>query len=126
MTPNTPERFGLAAIGKAGHFTVEILEDRAASRLMSIEADGWSFSFALSERDPTVILTHLRGGSELSELRIGVFLGAPVILIRDDEFGDRYFLRTFKDGHVLDFVLVADQLSQFTDAVRQALDDLAD
>jgi hypothetical protein len=125
VNPNMPEHYGLAAIGKAGRFTVEILEGSAASRLMGIEAAGWSFTFTLNGPDLAEILAHLRGDCKASELRIGVFLGATVTLIRDDEFSDRYFLRTFKDGHVLDFVLAADQLVQFADAIAQALDDLA-
>lgn len=125
MPDKSPKpHYGLAAIGKAGRFTVEILEDGNACRLMSIETDSWSFSFALGEDDLARILTHLQGRREVAELRIGVFLGAPVVLIQDDEFSDRYFLRTFKDGHLLEFVLAADTLKQFTEAVTQAIEDL--
>ena len=126
MTPNTPEQYGLAAIGKAGQFTVEVLETSAASYLMAIEAGSWSLSFALSsEDDLKKILTHLRGNCKSSKLSAGLFLGAPVILIKDDEFSERYFLGASKDGHVLDVVLAADGLAQFTGAVARALDDLS-
>ena len=92
---------------------------------MSIEADTWSLLFTLGEHDLAGILTHLRGRDTSSELQIGEFLDAPVMLIRDDEFSDRYFLQTFKPGYRLHFVLGGDQLVQFTDAMADALDDLA-
>ncbi len=124
MTPNNPEHYSLVAIGTAGSFTVEILETRSGFRLMSIEADTWSFAFALGEQDVASILTHLRGGGNSSELEVGLFHGAPVKLIRDDEFSDRYFLRASKSGNIVDFLLGADRLVQFTNAMADALDDL--
>ena len=120
-----PEHYGVLAIGRSGRFTVEILEARAGARLMSIEADGWSLTFALNEHRLADILTHLRGGGQSAKLQAGIFLGAPVILIRDNEFSDRYFLRAYKEGHLLEFVLAAEQLAQFTAAVAQACHDLA-
>ncbi|HEX5222509.1 MAG TPA: hypothetical protein VFZ59_23340 [Verrucomicrobiae bacterium] len=92
--------------------------------MMSIETDTWSLSFTLGEHDLAEILAHLRGRDTASELKIGDFLDAPVRLIKDDEFNDRYFLRASKAGHVLEFVLGADQLAQFTNAMADALDDL--
>jgi hypothetical protein len=124
MKRNAPDHYGLLAIGRAGYFTVEILENSAAARLISIEADGWSFSFALGEHDPAEMLTHLRGQGTSPELKVGAFCGAPVMLIKDDEFSDRYFLRTFREGELLDFVFAADRLAQFTDALAQAVHDL--
>jgi len=124
MTRNPLQQYGLVAIGRAGHLTVEVLENRAASRLLSIEADRWAFSFALGEHDPAKILTHLQGHSTSSELTVGEFCGVPVTLIRDDEFSDRYFLRAFRDGDLLEFVLAADDLAQFRDALAQAVHDL--
>lgn len=125
MTPDTPESYGLAAIGKAGQFTLEILETRAGNRLMSIETDIWSLSFTLSELGLAGMLAHLRGRDTPSELKIGEFLDAPVTLIRDDEFSDRFFLQISKPDHVLHFVLGGDRLAQFTSAVADTLDDLA-
>lgn len=125
MIPNPPQNYGLAAIGRVERFTVEILETSAGSHVLSIESDTWSFSFALNEHTPAEILAHLRGSGATGELRVGIFLGAPVLLIRDEEFSDRFFLRFFRDGDVLDFVLAADLLAQFTDAMAQAVHDLA-
>jgi hypothetical protein len=111
-------------MGTAGQFTVEILEDRAASRMLSIEADSWAFSFALGEHDPAKMLTHLRGHGLASEQHVGAFCGAPVMLIKDAEFSDRYFLRAVRDGDLLEFVLAAEGLAPLTDALAQAVHDL--
>ena len=124
MTRNPLQQYGLVAMGTAGQFAVEILENRAASRLLSIEANDWSFSFSLGEHDPANMLAHLRGHGSSSELNVGAFCGAPVMLIKDNEFSDRYFLRAVSDGDLLEFVLSADGLVQFTDALAQAVHDL--
>jgi hypothetical protein len=124
MSPREAQHYGVAAIGSAGRFTVEILEttDNPNARLMSIEAGGWSLCFALAERGTAQVLSFLRvhaGRVVFSELAIGSFLGAPVILIKDDEFPDRFYLRVFANGHLLEFVLTADALTEFTEAVAQ-------
>ena len=125
MSPREAQHYGVAAIGSAGRFTVEILEttDNPAARLMSIDAGGWSLCFALVERGDAQVLSFLRkhAGRRVvfSELVIGSFLGAPVVLIKDDEFSDRFYLRAFANGHLLEFVLTADALTEFTEAVAQ-------
>ena len=129
MSPREVQHYGVAAIGSAGRFTVEIIEttDNPAARLMSIEAGGWSLCFALVERGDAQVLSFIRehtGRVVFSELAIGSFLGAPVVLIKDDEFPDRFYLRAYADGHLLEFVLVADALTEFTDAVAQAVHNL--
>ena len=129
MSPREAQHYGVAAIGSAGRFTVEILEttDNPATRLMSIEAGGWSLCFALAERGDAQALSFLRehaGQAVFSELVIGSFLGAPVVLIKDDEFPDRFYLRAFANGHLLEFVLTADALTEFTDAVAQVVHNL--
>lgn len=124
MTRNPLQQYGLVAIGRAGHLTVEILENCAASRLLSIETDGWTFSFALGEHDPAEMLTHIRGHGTSSELKVGLFCGVPLMLIRDNEYSDRYFLRAFRDGDLLEFVLTGEPLAQFRDALAQVVHDL--
>jgi hypothetical protein len=55
---------------------------------------------------------------------IGSFQGAPVSLIKDDEFADRFWLRASGAGQMVEVVLAADDLAEFTDAVAQAVQDL--
>ena len=68
---------------------------------MGINARAWSFRFALSSRDDVARrLSFLRehtGRLVFSELVVGSFHSAPVRLIKDDEFADRFWFRAHGD-----------------------------
>ena len=125
----TPQKRYAAAVGKTSRFDVEIgaaLDDSDIQ--MSVSTRSWTFRFALSACDDVArILSFLRehtGRLEFSELVVGSFHDAPVRLIKDDEFADRFWLRAYRDGPMVEFVLAADDLTEFTDAVTQAVQDL--
>src|SRR5262245_32538503 len=107
MSPHPPKNYGAAAVGSTSRFDVEIDEalDDSNDTQMSISARGWSFCFALSARDDVArMLSFLRkhtGRSVFSELAVGSFHGAPVRLIKDDEFADRFWLRAHGDGQMV-------------------------
>lgn len=130
MSAIPPKHYGLAAVGGTSRFDVEIDEanDDPNDVQMSITTRGWSFCFRLSARaDVSRMLSFLRehtGHLVFSELVIGSFHGAPVLLVKDREFADRFWLRAHRDGQEVEFVLAADDLPQFTDAVAQAVQDL--
>jgi hypothetical protein len=130
MSPHPPKNYGAAAVGSTSRFDVEIDEalDDSNDTQMSISARGWSFRFALSARDNvTRMLSFLRehtGRLAFSELAVGSFHGAPVRLIKDSEFAGRFWLRAYRDGSMVEFVLAADDVTEFTDAVAQAVQDL--
>jgi hypothetical protein len=130
MSTNPPKGYGAAAVGKTSRFDVvidEALED-ASDIQMSISTRSWSFHFALSGRDDVArMLSFLReqtGRLVFSEIAVGSFHGARVLLIKDDEFAERFWLRAHGVGHMVEFVLAADDLLEFTDAVAQAVQDL--
>jgi hypothetical protein len=129
MSPTPSKRYTAAAVGKTSRFDVEIdaaLDD--SDIRMSIATRSWTFRFALSTRnDVARMLSFVRehtGRAVFSELAIGSFHGAPVRLIKDDEFADRFWLRAHGDGQMVEFVLAADDLTEFTDAVAQVAQDL--
>jgi hypothetical protein len=130
MSATPPEHYSTAGIGRTSRLAVEIDEalDDSGHVQMSINAPSWSFRFGLSSRDEVArILSFLRehaGRLEFSELVVGSFHGTPVRLIKDDEFADRFWIRSFADGLMVEFVLAADDLTEFTDAVAQAVADL--
>ena len=130
MSATPPKNYGAAGVGRTTRFDVEIDEalDDPDDVQMGINARGWSLRFALFSRDDvTRILSFLRehtGRLVFSELLVGSFHGAPVRLIKDDEFGDRFWIRAYGDRDMVEFVLVADDLAEFTDAVAQAVQDL--
>jgi hypothetical protein len=130
MSSSSPKEYGHLGGGVTSRLRIEIDEalDDPNDVLMSIEALGWSFRFALSSREDVArILAFLRehtGRLVFSELVVGSFHGHPVALIKDDEYGDRFWFRTYGDRHMVEFTLGADVLADFTDAVSQAIDDL--
>ncbi|SRR6266705_2021379 len=130
MSPDPPKNYGVAAVGSTSRFDVVIDEalDDSNDTQMSISARGWSFRFTLSARDAVAqILSFLRehtGRLVFSEVTVGSFNGARVLLIKDDEFADRFWLRVFGACQMVEFVLAAEDLTEFTDAVAQAVQDL--
>jgi len=130
MSGTPSKHYGAAGVGSTSRFDVEINEalDNASDLQMSIRTRSWTFRFALSAREDVArMLSFLRehtGRLEFAEIIVGSFHDAPVRLIKDDEFADRFWLRAFRDGPMVEFVFGADDLTEFTDAVAQTFQDL--
>src|SRR5687768_15927989 len=130
MADTLSKHYGLAAVGVTGDFNVDIDEafDDANDVMMDVKTRKWSFRFQLSARAEVArILSFLReqtGRFVFSEIVVGSFQGAPVRLVKDSEFGDRFWLQAFGAAQKVEFTLVADDLAQFTHAVAQAVEDL--
>ena len=129
----TSKEYGAAGVGCTSRFNVCIDEELEAPDHIQLCIDGrtWSFRFTLTSRNEAVqILSFLRehtGRLAFAERVIGAFHGASVRLIKDDEFADRFWIRAFADGGddgMVDFVLVAEDLVDFTEAMAQAVQDL--
>src|SRR5688572_12124337 len=110
MSATPQKHYTAAAVGKTSRFDVEIdaaVDDSDIQ--MSIGTRSWTFRFALSARDDVArILSFLRehtGRLKFSELAVGSFHGVPVRLIKDDEFADRFWIRAYGDGVMVEFVL---------------------
>ncbi len=52
------------------------------------------------------------------------FLRAPVSLIKDSEFPDRFWLRTAGAGQMMELMFAACELGEFTNAVTEAIQEL--
>src|SRR4051812_36258522 len=113
--------FGVTALGSFGGCTVQALAalDGSNRSLLSIEAaQGWSFTFELAElEDAERLLAFVRehtGRVAFAECMLGTFWGAPVNLFKDNESGDRFWLRASQDGQLVEFVLSGGDLVAFT------------
>ncbi len=130
MSTNTSKEYGAAAVGRTSRFDVGIDEalDDANDLQMSISTRSWSFRFTLFARDDVgrmfSFLREHTGRLVFSELAVGSFQGAPVRLIKDDELPDRFWLQVDQGGPMVEFVLAAEDLTEFTDAVAQVVRDL--
>jgi hypothetical protein len=52
---------------------------------------------------------------------VGSFLGTPVLLVKDDESPDRFFLRAFAGGQLVEFTLAGESSRSFSAAAAQAV-----
>ena len=128
MTASEPvDSSGVAGMGKAGRFTVEILgQDNIW--LLSVESPDWCANFRLVERErvaelATFLRTHV-GRNEFAEMVIGSLGEMEVRAVKDDEFADRLFIRATGGGSLVEFSLVAEASQEFADAVTDAAQDL--
>jgi hypothetical protein len=69
-------------------------------------------------------LRDLSGSNQFSKLVVGSFVGAPVVLVKDDEFPDRFWLRAAREHQLVDFTLVGSDAADLIVALSQAMEDL--
>ncbi|HEX4608601.1 MAG TPA: hypothetical protein VH092_10395 [Urbifossiella sp.] len=116
--------FGLAALGRVGAFTLEVLSRPEGGWALSVESPAWCFEFPLA--GPAVVgeldafFRSYAGRSEFSELVIGSFGVAVVKVVKDDEYADRFYLRAAGDGLLTEFTLVGLMAQEFAAAVAEA------
>src|SRR4030095_9965044 len=121
--------YGLAGLGRSGRVDVDVDEelDEPGHVQMTIDLPGWSFRFRLSARtQASRILGFVReqtGSLVFSEITIGSFVGAPVLLVKDREMADRFWLKAAKDGQIVEFMLAGEDVADLTEAVSQAVQD---
>jgi hypothetical protein len=87
--------------------------------LWTIHVTGWCFYFMVPTWDrvkETLAFFRSHHGTQvLSTMVVGTFINAPVRLIKDSEFEDRFWLRTGQDGQMCDFTLCGDLVIAFMD-----------
>src|SRR3569623_2100245 len=110
-------------------FDVEIDEaqDGSGNLQLDISAPAWAFRFNVTARqDLDHIVRFLReqmGRLVFSELVAGSFCGARVMLVKDSEFADRFWLRVFGQGLMVECTLVGSQAAELATAIAQAAGD---
>jgi hypothetical protein len=67
---------------------------------------------------------HARSANNNGSLVLGKYPKTPVILIRDDEYSDRYFLVIGPDAALVRLSIAGKDLKALTEALRQAVEDL--
>jgi hypothetical protein len=122
--------FGLAALGKAGGFTVEILSRPDSGWSVAIESPGWCFEFEITRPGMIAALAAFlcshNGRTEFADLVVGVFGEIPVRVVKDDEGSDRFFLRAAGDGSLVEFTLVGEATLALAAAVAEAAAEFED
>lgn len=135
---SSKESIGLLAAGSAGSWNIEIDETTAGPDRWFIQIEGPSVQlyFQIPATDGVRkmfrFLTRSRADRAGStgangSLAIGMDRRASVMLVRDDEFGDRYFLLVGPENDpVVRLTLAGEDLQQITSALREACEDMDD
>src|SRR5262245_48203230 len=122
------DKFGVAALGVQGIFTVEVLEGPPDRWWLCIDSPVWCFNFELARPAGVRQLSEFLGKhldqAGFAELAIGSFHGAVVWMVKDDEFPDRFFLRAGGGGPLVEFTLAGEDIRAFVGAVSQTVEDL--
>ena len=121
---------GLAAFGSCDGVDVSVDEEVLSTQsrwLLSVQNRNWSLSFEMLNRNSfDQLLNFLRanvGKTAFAELLIGTALGSPVLIIKDGEYPDRFFLKAFGDGFFFEITLTGVETNSFVIAVEQAAED---
>lgn len=116
--------FGLAASGKGGGFTVEVLSRPTDGWSLSVESPVWCVEFELTTPgtvgELAAFLRSHAGRAGFAELVVGMLGGMTVRMVKDDEFTDRFFLRAAGGGMLVEFTLAGGIEGDFAQAVAEA------
>jgi hypothetical protein len=119
--------FGLTALGTAGAFTVEVLSRPEGGWSLSVNTAAWCFEFPLigpaAVGELAQFLRAHASNKRFVELTIGMFNGVAVRVVKDEEFADRFFIRSAGVGSLVEFSLVGQAAREFAEAAAEAAAD---
>lgn len=142
-TQDHKESLGLSAIGSSGGWEVAIDEETSGTtQKWFAQIEGRSVYLYFAVESPSVIdrmldfvtkqstdKNGLHGSTaqRVAEIALGISKDEPVLLIRDDEFSDRFFLvAQTKKKLVIRVTIGGKDLNSLVKALRQAKEDLVD
>ena len=119
----------LAALGKSGGVTVEVLSQADGRWSLAVDAPGWCVEFELTGSTTAgELAAFVRSHTcrtAFAELAVGTLGGMTVRVIKDDEFADRFFLCASGGGSVVEFTLVGGVAGDFIVALGDAAAEFA-
>ena len=134
---NSPDenvsRIGLMANGRAGGWDVSVDETTSGPDKWFLQIEGPSvyLYFEIASLGAiSALLKFLESPEALpterpGKIEVGTFNEIPVVLLRDDEFPDRYFFCVGREGRAtLRISVVGDSLLALPTAIRQVADGL--
>lgn len=138
---NDNEGFGLMANGASGGWEVAVDETTKGPDRWFVQIEGPSIYVSFEVSSPEMIskaldflggcssstVPHARFSAEKGSLVLGQRRDTPVILVRDDEYKDRYFLVMGQEADaVVRFIISGKESKDIQEALRQAVEDLED
>jgi hypothetical protein len=127
------ENLGLLAIGASGQWDVSIDATTSGTERWFAQIEGpllWlSFEISspeiISKVNQFLALPWTKGENTEDRLELGDARGAPVALVRDDEYPDRAFLSVGpSDAPIVRFAVAGDDWHNLVQALRQVEQDL--
>src|SRR4051794_17169650 len=105
------DRWGSAACGCHGGIEIDLHEPVAHDGPwhLQISGKGWEFIFdvagANTARDLSQFVKKHADRKVFSECRVGSFQAAEVVLVKDSEFSDRFWLRIRGEGQMTEVTI---------------------
>jgi len=115
---------GLEACGSSGVWDICVDTEIQGDRLwIEIEHRLCSFRFEITQHYIKVLIDCINGDN-LDDNQIGTFANTPVMLRKDTEFNDRFYLIIHTGNETVDCVIAGQDLIDFREAMKQVKDDL--
>jgi hypothetical protein len=129
MPENSKQSWGLAALGNSGQICVDVDEATSGPERwqLTLDCPNWHLRFdIIGPQAVTHWLAFLNahdGMIETATLSLGTFLGSPVVIIKDDEFADRFFL-VVGGEQTAHFTFTAEGVQDLKTALKQTAESL--
>ena len=130
MNENVSE-WGLAALGRHGSIEIDLDEPITGDRPWRLQIGGkdWQFAFdvagAKTARDLSAFVKVHAGRNVFAEHHIGSFQAADVVLVKDSELADRFWLRIRGEGQMAEITIQAEDAVALGKALEDLVSDLA-
>ncbi len=125
------DQWGLAALGCHGNIEVHLDEPIGAASpwQLQLRGKGWQFIFdvagASAVRDFAAFVKVHANRTVFAEHRVGLFQAADVVIVKDSEFADRFWLRICGSGQMAEATIQDEDAIAFGIALDDLISDLA-
>ena len=130
VAESTNTGWGCAAVGRCGDASIDLDEAISVPDRWELTIELSRFYLRFAVPGPSVV-TQLRkfldryvNQTTSGELSLGTLGSANVVIVKDDECLDRFWLRVLADDGAVDQTLLGDVVSDLIGAVQQAEADL--
>ena len=126
------DAWGVEGIGVHGDVSAELLSrvTGADGWLLQLSGPGWQFGITIDA--PSAVSTaadfidSVADQEEFAEHRLGLFQSADVVLVKDSEFADRFWLRARGAGQMIEVAVQGHATVALQRAMRQLAEDLSE
>jgi|SRR6516164_2740645 hypothetical protein len=124
-------KWGSAALGRHGNIEIDLDQPVADDGPWRLQISGrdWQFAFdvpgAKSARELSAFVKQHAGRNVFAEHRTGSFQAADVVVVKDSELEDRFWLRIRGEGQLAEITIHGQDAAAFQKALEDLVSDLA-